>query len=171
MSQSDVLATLAFEQKSHWDSIRPSIPRHFRINLFAPGGDAAFDALEIFESLLSQEVQRLQRTYAGFARSVGHPWLTWSRASSPAERSSCKNETARVLARRDKLGRLFRAAEMPPSTAGTDARRYVQYLGTLESISSLHAVMPPLTLLRYLKPCCRRKFSAFNERTPALQCR
>ena len=51
------------------------------------------------------------------------------------------------------------------------AHCYVQYLGTLESISSLQAVMPPLTLLRYLNPCCRRKFSAFKERTPALQCR
>ena len=39
-----------------------------------------------------------------------------------------------------------------------------QYRGTLESISSLQAVMPPLTLLRYLKPCCRRKFSAFPDR-------
>ena len=44
-----------------------SISRHFGINLLAPGGDAAFDALEIFEALLPQEVQRLQRTHAGFA--------------------------------------------------------------------------------------------------------
>jgi len=33
------------------------------INLLAPDGDAAFDALEIFEALLPQEVQRLQRTH------------------------------------------------------------------------------------------------------------
>ena len=38
-----------------------------------------------------------------------------------------------------------------------------QYRGTLESISSLQAVMPPLTLLTYLNPCCRRKFSAFTD--------
>jgi hypothetical protein len=37
------------------------------INFLTPGGDAAFDALEIFETLLPQKVQRLQRTHAGFA--------------------------------------------------------------------------------------------------------
>ena len=44
-----------------------SIPRHLGINLLAPGGDTAFDALEVFEALLPQKVQRLQRTHAGFA--------------------------------------------------------------------------------------------------------
>jgi len=44
----------------------PSIPRHCGINLFAANGDAVaprfavFDAHELFESLLPQEVQRLQ---------------------------------------------------------------------------------------------------------------
>jgi hypothetical protein len=37
----------------------------------------------------------------------------------------------------------------------------------MESTVSLHAMMPPLTLFKYLKPCRRRKFNAFNERTPA----
>ena len=37
-----------------------SVPGHFGINLLAPRGDAAFDTLEILESLLPQEVQRLQ---------------------------------------------------------------------------------------------------------------
>ena len=29
-----------------------------------------------------------------------------------------------------------------------------QYFGTLGSISSAHAAMPPLTLFAYLNPCC-----------------
>jgi len=47
----------------------------------------------------------------------------------------------------------------------------IQYLGTLESISSDQALMPPLTLLRYLKPCCLKKLTAWSERVPTLQCR
>src|SRR5688572_11191921 len=39
------------------------MPRHFRINLLAPDGDAAFDALEILEALLPQEVQGLQQAF------------------------------------------------------------------------------------------------------------
>ena len=61
------------------------------------------------------------------------------------------------------------AVKWPVSTSVPAAA--FQYRGTLRSISSDHAVMPPLTLLTYLKPCCRRKFSAFSERTPALQCK
>lgn len=44
-----------------------------------------------------------------------------------------------------------------------------QYFGTLWSISSDQALMPPLTLFKYLKPCCRRNSSAFIERLPLLQ--
>lgn len=44
-----------------------------------------------------------------------------------------------------------------------------QYFGTLWSISSAQAAMPPLTFFRYLNPCSRRNFSAFSERTPVLQ--
>src|SRR5262245_30027892 len=50
-----------------------------------------------------------------------------------------------------------------------DAGHCGQYFGTLWSISSAQAVMPPLTFLRYLKPCSRRNLSAFIERTPILQ--
>lgn len=46
-----------------------------------------------------------------------------------------------------------------------------QYFGTLGSISFDQAVMPPLTLLRFLKPCWRRNSTAFIERPPILQCR
>ncbi len=46
-----------------------SVPGHVAVNLIRPRGDAAFDALEIFEALLPQEVQRLQRTHAGFGLS------------------------------------------------------------------------------------------------------
>jgi len=45
----------------------------------------------------------------------------------------------------------------------------VQHFGTAGSISSDQAVMPPLTLLRCLKPCSRRNSTAFRERPPALQ--
>src|SRR5687768_1197036 len=44
-----------------------------------------------------------------------------------------------------------------------------QYFGTLWSISSDHALMPPLTLFTYLNPCSRRNLSAFMERMPLLQ--
>jgi len=54
-----------------------------------------------------------------------------------------------------------------------DASRAVvnshQYLGTLWSISSDQALMPPLTLFKYLKPCSRRNCSARKDRTPLLQ--
>ena len=50
-------------------------------------------------------------------------------------------------------------------------RARIQYFGTLESISSDQALMPPLTLLTYLKPCCFRKLTALSERTPPLQCK
>jgi hypothetical protein len=46
-----------------------------------------------------------------------------------------------------------------------------QYLGTLASISSDHALMPPLPLLTYLNPCCFKKLTAFKDRTPPLQCK
>ena len=44
-----------------------------------------------------------------------------------------------------------------------------QYFGTLWSISSDQALMPPLTLFTYLKPCSFKKLSALSERTPLLQ--
>ena len=43
------------------------IPRHVAVNLVRPRRDAAFDALDVFEALLAQEIQRLQRAHAGFA--------------------------------------------------------------------------------------------------------
>ena len=67
-------------------------------------------------------------------------------------------------------GKSKKAAESDAALAALKKLR-VQYRGTLRSISSDHAVMPPLTLLTYLNPCWRRKSSAFSERTPALQCR
>ncbi len=56
-------------------------------------------------------------------------------------------------------------------SASIKTRRPAQYRGTFRSISSDQAVIPPLTLLTYLNPCWRRKFSAFIERTPPLQCK
>jgi len=52
---------------------------------------------------------------------------------------------------------------------GTHKGGVVQYLGTVASISSDQAPIPPLTLFRYLKPCSRRKRRAFIDRTPLLQ--
>src|ERR1017187_8823256 len=43
------------------------IPRHVGINFVRPGGNAAFDTLEVFEALFTQEAQRLERTHAGLA--------------------------------------------------------------------------------------------------------
>ena len=45
----------------------------------------------------------------------------------------------------------------------------IQYLATLWSISSDQALMPPLTLFKYLNPCSRRKCSARRDRTPLSQ--
>src|ERR1035437_2043252 len=46
-----------------------------------------------------------------------------------------------------------------------------QYFGTAGSISSDQAVMPPLTLLRCLKPCSRRNCTRSEEHTSELQSR
>jgi 3-dehydroquinate synthetase len=60
---------------------------------------------------------------------------------------------ARVLALLRKAGlRLVRQRIAAPRR-----RTSAQYLGTLWSISSDQALMPPLTLLTYLNPCSRRK--------------
>src|SRR5262245_42108705 len=48
-------------------------------------------------------------------------------------------------------------------------KRFSQYFGTLGSISSAQASMPPLTFFRYLNPCSRKNRSAFIERMPLLQ--
>src|ERR1017187_1768264 len=47
-----------------------SIPRHVAVNFIRPRGDAAFDALDVFETLLAQKPQRFQRTDAGFAMQI-----------------------------------------------------------------------------------------------------
>src|ERR1039457_5319504 len=38
---------------------RGSIPRHIMVNFVRPRANAAFDTLQVFETLLAQEVQRL----------------------------------------------------------------------------------------------------------------
>src|SRR5256885_4282254 len=56
------------------------------------------------------------------------------------------------------------AAQRPDQKSGPP-----QYFGTLGSISSAHAAMPPLTLFAYLKPCSFKNCTALSERTPLLQ--
>ena len=47
-----------------------SILRHVVINFIGPGADAAFDALEVLETLLAQELKRSQGTHAALAVKV-----------------------------------------------------------------------------------------------------
>lgn len=61
-----------------------------------------------------------------------------------------------------------------PATVAVDFQTecsdvWSQYRGTLGSISSDHALMPPLTLFTYLNPLLLRNVTALRERAPLLQ--
>lgn len=65
--------------------------------------------------------------------------------------------------------RLAASDERCQSMGGTGAKLRNQYFGTFGSISADQAVIPPLTLLRFLKPCWRKNSNALIERPPILQ--
>src|SRR6476620_9380776 len=56
------------------------------------------------------------------------------------------------------------------SPAGYGGEAVCQYFGTLGSILSLQARMPPFMFLTFLKPACFRKSTALALRVPLLQC-